>query len=179
MIRAGNWQSDLAEFLDCYRYQPDLTRRLDVLGSAPFDQTIINEIVLWKVNRYAPLAPEALSALAGANRFPAAHHRDAEEVVAILLHQPGVDLPMASTFLRFRNSQTFQIIDRHAYRAVTGDDYPLYSTSKDKDKINLYFDYLDQLIELAKLKNLQFESLDRLLYVFDKQKNGPLRAAPK
>jgi hypothetical protein len=179
MIRAGNWQGDLAEFLDSYRYQPDLTPRLDALGSAPFDQKLINEIVLWKVNRYAPLSSEALTALTGANRFAAGHHRGAEEVIAILLNQPGVDLPMASTFLRFRNSQTFQIIDRHAYRAVTGNDYPLYSMSKDKDKINLYFDYLDQLIELAKLKNLQFESLDRLLYVFDKQKNGPLRVAPK
>lgn len=179
MIRAETWQGDLADFLDSYRYQPDLTRRLDTLGSASFDQKIINEIVLWKVNRYAPLASAALTALAGANRFPAGHHRDAEEVVAVLLNQPGVDLPMASTFLRFRNSHTFQIIDRHAYRAVTGDDYPLYSTSKDKDKINLYFDYLDQLHELAGLKNLQFESLDRILYVFDKQKNGPLRVAPK
>jgi hypothetical protein len=179
MIRAESWQGDLSEFLDCYRYQPDLTRRLDALGSAPFDQTLINEIVLWKVNRYAPLASDALTALAGANRFPAGHHRDAEEVVAILLDQPGVDLPMASTLLRFRNSQTFQIVDRHAYRAVTGNDYPLYSMSKDNDKIDLYFDYLDQLLELARLKNVRFESLDRILYVFDKQKNGPLRVAPK
>jgi hypothetical protein len=53
MIRAETWQGDLAEFLDSYRYQPNLTRKLDALGSASFDQEIINEIVLWKVNRYA------------------------------------------------------------------------------------------------------------------------------
>lgn len=179
MIRAETWEGDLVEFLNSYRYQPDLTRKLDALCSASFDQETINEIVLWKVNRYAPLAPEALTALDRASRFSAGQHRDAKEVVAVLLDQPGVDLPMASTFLRFRNSLTFQIIDRHAYRAVTGDDYPLYSTSKDKDKINLYFNYLDQLHELARIKSLQFESLDRILYVFDKQKNGPLRIALK
>ena len=81
---------------------------------------------------------------------------------------------MASTLLRFRNPETFQIIDRHAYRAVYGDDYPLSSGSSDEAKIVLYFRYLGDLAKLARTRNLEFRTLDRLLYVFDKHTNGKL-----
>ena len=101
-------------------------------------------------------------------------HKSSREVIRVSLHEPGVDLPMASTFLRFRNPRTFQIIDRHAYRAVTGNDYPLHSKSKSESKIDLYFRYLDDLVELARIKNLEFHTLDRVLYLFDKQINGEL-----
>ena len=40
-----------------------------LLGPQPFGQAVINEIVLWKVNRYAPLksnrAFEALNSIVG------------------------------------------------------------------------------------------------------------------
>jgi hypothetical protein len=42
----------------------------------------------------------------------------ARPILAALLAARGVDLPMASTFLRFRNPSVFQIIDRHAWVAV-------------------------------------------------------------
>ena len=41
--------------------------------------------------------------------------------------------------------------------------------SKDETKIELYFRYLDDLVEIARAKNLEFRTLDRALYVFDKQ----------
>lgn len=59
---------------------------------------------------------------------------------------------MASTLLRFRNPQTFQIIDRHAYQGLYGEDYPLYSTSRLDKKIDMYFNYLDDLVALSKAK---------------------------
>lgn len=37
-----------------FDYQAGLTIQLDKLAT-PFDQNIINEIVLWKVNRYAKI----------------------------------------------------------------------------------------------------------------------------
>ncbi len=174
MKRAQEWSDDLTKFLQDYRYQPNLTPKLDALTAAPFDQDIVNEIVLWKVNRYAPLEPEALEALNGLKGISYREHRTAEDALLILLRQPGIDLPMASTLMRFRNPDTFQIIDRHAYRAVNGDDYPLYSTSGAKRKADLYFDYLDQLMALATEKGVAFRHLDRILYIFDKQKNGTL-----
>ena len=81
---------------------------------------------------------------------------------------------MASTMLRFKNPQVFQIIDRHAYRALNGEDYPLYSASGLDKKIEVYFKYLDGLIALSQSKKVEFKILDRVLYVFDKQHNGKL-----
>jgi hypothetical protein len=58
--RAEECEGDLADCLKDYRFQPDLTLHLDGLGAQPFGQDVINEIVLWKVNRYAKLSPSAL-----------------------------------------------------------------------------------------------------------------------
>src|SRR5713101_4172266 len=172
MKRAEECEEDLAQWLKDYRYQLDLTRHLDGLGSQPFTQDVINEIVLWKVNRYAKLSQGALEALNRVTDIEPKSHRTAKAALLTLLCEPGVDLAMASTFRRFRNRKAFQIIDRHAYRAVYGEDYPLYSSSSDDAKIVLYCDYLDRLFALADSKEVDFEILDRLLYVFDKQVNG-------
>jgi thermostable 8-oxoguanine DNA glycosylase len=85
-----------------------------------------------------------------------------------------VDLAMASTFLRFQNADVFQILDRHAYRAVFGKRYSLYSTTPQHTKVSVYFRYFDSLIELAASRGLPFRALDRILYVFDKEHNGKL-----
>lgn len=174
MMRAQDWADDLTEFLKDYRYQPNLTAKLDALPTGPFDQELVNEIVLWKLNRYAPLEAGALTALNRIANIQPGNHRNAETELTLLLGQPGVDLPMASTLLRFRNPAAFQIIDVRAYRAVTGDDYPLYSTSGVNRKVSVYFTYLDDLVALSQEKGIVFKDLDRILYVFDKQKNGTL-----
>ena len=85
-------------------------------------------------------------------------------------------MPMASALLRFRNPNVFQIIDRHAYRAVYGASYPLYPTSDPSRKILVYFDYLDQLVDLSKTKGVAFRDLDRALYMLDKEHNGRLNS---
>lgn len=91
-----------------------------------------------------------------------------------MLRERGVDLPMASTLLRFKNPHVFQIIDRHAYRALYGKKYPIYSTTSLDKKVEIYFKYLDDLIVLSRDKALNFRILDRVLYVFDKKYNGKL-----
>ena len=157
-----------------HQYQPALTSYLDHLDSKPFTQDLINEIVLWKVNRYAELRPTALKALNRVAAIRPKSHRTAEATVATLLREPGVDIAMASTILRFRNKTTFQIIDRHAYRALYGKNYPLQPKSSDNAKIDLYFRYLDELWAFADSKKLSFTTVDRVLYVFDRQFNGKL-----
>ena len=174
MKRAINWGGKLDNLLETYRNQPHLTPKLDRLGSTIFDQEIINEIVLWKVNRYSLLSPNALSMLNSTGNIEPGAHRKARPVLGALLDEPGVDLAMASTFLRFRNPDAFQIVDRHAYRAVYGKKYPLYSKSSADEKIELYFGYLDELIKLARSRKVKFKTLDRVLYLFDKQENGKL-----
>ena len=171
---ADEWSDNINEFLSRYRYQPVLTSKLDAIGAVAFDQKIVNEIVLWKVNRYAPLSDEAFLALNSIVNIRPRSHREAEQTLALLLKEPGVDLPMASTLLRFRNPAAFQIIDRHAYRAAFGEDYPLYSGTGAARKVQVYFDYLDKLFKLAEQHKVRFADLDRILYMFDKEINGKL-----
>ena len=173
-IVIGEYNKDSRDFLSEYKYQPKLTTKLDNLAGKSFDQELLNEIILWKVNRYATINEELLGKLDSLKKLRRGEHRKGEKVLLELLKVKGVDIAMASTILRFRNPDVYQIIDRHAYRAIYGAKYPLYATSPSDRKIGLYFDYIDKLIEISMKKGLEYKTLDRLLYVFDKQLNGKL-----
>jgi hypothetical protein len=175
MTTADAWTGDLAKLLEDYEYQQDLTQMLD---SIAIDQTIeqarINEIALWKLNRYACIGRDLIEAYNQLVSLAAGDHRGGESTLCRFLATRGVDLAMASTLLRFRNRRVFQILDRHSYRALYGEKYPLYPRSSTRRKVEVYFTYLDDLISLAKTKGLAFESMDRVLYQFDKTVNGTL-----
>jgi hypothetical protein len=155
-MKAIDYSGELNPFLNEYDYQPALTEKLDNLNELDLTQKSINEIVLWKVDRYVEASSELLSELNKLRTLSAGEHRRAVKVLPSLLNTRGVDLPMASTLLRFRNPRVFQIIDQHAYRAIYGVKYPLYAASPSNRKIGFYFDYLDRL------------------YIFDKKINGKL-----
>ncbi len=178
MTTAGEFDGDLSPFLAAYEYQPDLTRHLDASNGQPIDQARLNEIVLWKLSRYVHLTDAGQEAINTASGIQPRQHRSAEPALRTLLDLHGVDLPMASTILRFANAPAFQIIDRHAYRAVFGANYPLRSTSPTDLKVATYFTYLDRLHDLCDARQLDFTTIDRLLYIFDKQVNGPLTNTP-
>lgn len=173
-MKITEYDKDLGIFLKSYSYQPSLTDWLDNLGDREFSQELINLIVLWKVNRYVESGMEILKQLNALRVLRQGQHRKAEQLLRSLLETRGIDLPMASTILRFRNPNVFQIIDRHAYRAIYGCKYPLYSSTPGRKKVSIYFDYLDELIKLCASKELAFETSDRLLYQFDKEENGAL-----
>jgi hypothetical protein len=165
---------NLERFLDQYHYHSDLTSRLDQLSSTEITTSLLHEIVLWKLNRY-PYIPESLiNKVNKIQKIQPRKHRKSEKLLVFLLKCDGVDLPMASTILRFKNPNAFQIIDRHAYRALYGSDYPFSAATSIKKKINGYFNYLDDLHKLSKNKNIRFRDLDRILYIFDKNVNGKL-----
>ena len=84
---------------------------------------LLNEIVLWKVDRYVSLESDQLCRISALATLKPEEHRRARSILEELLDIHGVDLAMASTVLRFRNPAVFQIIDRHAYRALYGRDY--------------------------------------------------------
>ena len=86
----------------------------------------------------------------------------------------GIDLPMASTILRFRNPEVFPIIDKRAYRAIYNKKYPLYFTTPRTKKITIYFNYIDKLMEVCEMYKLDFKTVDRLFYQFDIENNGKL-----
>ena len=173
MIKACDFDGNLGSFIEKYNYQPKLTRRLDKADD-DFTQERINEIVLWKVNRFAELTPRLLDKINSLSKLEKGQHAHARSALEDLLEERGVDLAMASTILRFRNPSVFQIIDRHAYRALYGRLLPM--TTVTAKKIDLYFRYLEDLRSLCEDKSLRFETADRVLYVFDKDRNGSLTA---
>ena len=171
MVKVIDYNNHLNVFLKDYKYQPDLTKKLDEYKNMQFDQSIINEMVLWKVNRYVKLPDDILKSFKQLKNLKNREHRKAMQILLELLKIHGVDLPMASTFLRFYSPDVFQIVDRHAYRAVYGKDYPLYTGTAIEKKAEIYFKYLDDLIRLCQEKQLKFKTIDRLLYEYDKQVN--------
>lgn len=173
-MKANETKEGLKDYLKLYKYQPKLTQRLDNIGDKSISKDLINEIVLWKVNRYVDLEEGMLNELNKINMLLMGEHRKSNKLLDQLLKVHGVDLAMASTLLRFRNPKVFQIIDRHAYRAIYGEDFPLHAGTSSNRKTELYFDYIDKLIELCQEKQLEFITVDRLLYMFDKNKNGKL-----
>ena len=106
-------------------------------------------------------------------------NKDAEEIdqeltVKILQNlldskQKGVGLPMASTFLRFRNKKVYQIIDQRSYRFLYGEVLVLKSNIE--NQIKLYLSYLVDLREKCNELNIPFENADRVLYLLDKNLN--------
>jgi hypothetical protein len=96
-------------------------------------------------------------------------------VLAALLGIHGVDPATASAMPRFRNASAFQIVDRHAYRAVYGSDFPLHTKSSTERKLSVSFQYLDDLVSLCVAKGLAFKTDDRVRFIFDRQ--TPTRTA--
>ena len=74
-----------------YNYQSSLTTKLDSYTLA-FNQEIVNEIVLWKVNRYAEFRAETLSLI---NQIDSEWDETLiRNVLYALLSEKGVQLPM-------------------------------------------------------------------------------------
>ena len=138
-VRASDFTGDLSDFLKDYTYQPKLTTKLDDLVGVSLTTELLNEIVLWKINRYVSLKGDQLQRIDALSNLKPGEHGQAGSILEELLGAHSVDLPMASTFLRFRNPSVFQIIDRHAYRALYGRDYKLYTQTPLKKKIEVYF----------------------------------------
>jgi hypothetical protein len=156
-----------------YRYNLQLTEYLDAIMD-DFDQGIISIIVLWKVNRYPYLDEAILSRLNGI-ASDREYKRDHKELLRSLLRYKGVRLPMASTFMRFRNPTLFQIIDQRVFRLLMGHELrlPVGNTVDAIERTcTLYFDYLQRLRRKSSELGIPFEKADRILYNADKRING-------
>jgi thermostable 8-oxoguanine DNA glycosylase len=176
MIKKIQNKSDLSPTDFSYDYNPELTNVLDELNE-DFNQNTINTITLWKVNRYPYVSTDIISAL---NRIADDKEYKEEHKILLLrlLDCKGVQLPMASTFLRFRNPCLFQIIDQRVYRLITGCELslPVYNSEKNKKTIvALYFDYLKKLRSVCDLLEISFEKSDRILYNVDKRINKDVK----
>ena len=153
-----------------YNFQSELTEKLDLISS-DFDQGIVNQIVLWKVNRYAEIDNETLSLINEIDRNDNFINESLTvNILENLLATKGIQLAMASTILRFKNPNVYQIIDQRVYRFIYGENIPKYFSSIEK-QVQLYLDYLQILKNICQEKQINFEQSDRILYQLDKEFN--------
>ncbi|KVS34324.1 hypothetical protein LGN07_09910 [Burkholderia cepacia] len=169
---------DAGDLLRNYTYLPELTHRIEAnLDALPegeaLDRSMLYEMVLWKLSRFVWLDDDVLSRLSATRAIAPGEHRKAEMLLRDLLRAKGVRLPMASTFLRFMNPDTFQIIDERAFRMVLPNEEIPAPTGETRTKgyldrcCKLYFLYLDALHEISS-EALPFSQADRVLYQLDK-----------
>lgn len=153
-----------------YNFQPKLTEELDAI-STDFDQEIINQIVLWKINRYAEIDNYTFSLLNSINKeVTFLNEALTKQILGNLLSTKGIRLAMASTILRFKNPKIYQIIDQRVYRFIYGQNMPKYFSSIES-QIELYLAYLQKLKNVCQEKLINFEFLDRIIYELDKEFN--------
>lgn len=156
-----------------YNYQNELTAKLDNL-KYDFDQNIINEIVLWKVSRYALLDTETLKLINQISKDDTELDlKLTNEILSRLLsnEQKGVRLAMASTILRFKNPKVYQIIDQRVFRFLYGKELK-YTENNINQQIQIYLDYLQKLKEECIKHNINFELADRIFYTMDRIHNA-------
>ena len=168
-----------------YDYEPHITDDLDKKGLSqmPFVEMDIFKITLWKVARVPHVSNEIIEQLNKLatlqNLNESADKELTRKVLQELLQCKGVRLPMASTYLRFRNPNVFQILDRHVWHQV----YPQeeeYKEIKDVDeRINIYFTYLEDLRKLAEKENVEYYESDRIFYIKDKNEGHKIGAIRK
>ena len=157
-----------------FKYQEKLTKKLDKLTN-DFDQATLNEIVLWKVNRYAELTPELINELNSIKKSDTTINEAlTRTILRGLLGTKGIQLPMASTILRFKNPKIYQIIDQRVFRIIYGKKLHLgynQNNKKSEEQIDIYLMYLNDLKRISIDLDIKFELSDRILFMADKRVN--------
>ncbi|WP_024773019.1 hypothetical protein [Aquimarina macrocephali] len=162
-----------------FEYQKELTSKLDNFKE-DFDQNTLNEIVLWKVNRYASFSDGVITLINSIDPNEKTLDNDkVRNTLTQLLRTKGVQLPMASTILRYRNPEVFQIIDQRVFRII----YPkkvlklsTYNSDKNiKFQVDLYLKYLEDLIDVCEKLKIPFAKSDRILFMADRRINKEIR----
>jgi hypothetical protein len=158
-----------------YNYQSKLTMKLDN-NICSFNQDVINEIVLWKVNRFVKIDDSALKLINDIDgNTGEINIEKTKEILKKLLLIKGIQLPMASTILRFRNNNIYQIIDQRVYRIIyEGQTLKLKTYPSEKninEQIDVYLKYLLDLRNICEKFQIPFCDSDRILYTADKRIN--------
>ena len=141
-----------------------------------FDQNILNEIVLWKVNRYANFDSDLITLINTIKRTEKEINIDQTSLVLKgLLKTKGVQLSMASSILRFRNPNIYQIIDQRVFRIIYPNKKLNVNTYPSEKNINyqieIYLKYLKDLKKVSSDLNIPFDQSDRILFMADKRIN--------
>lgn len=156
-----------------FEYETELTTRLDNIGTRKFDEKNILEMTLWKLSRYPHIDNNVLkkiNSLASIAEIEGnKNQKKVCDTLRVLLQCKGVRLPMASTYLRFRNPSVFQIIDQRVWHQLYDSEY---ENSYNYDvQIAKYLKYLHDLRNLCQKDGVPFEIADRYYYLKDIEEN--------
>lgn len=168
------------EILDSWHYldSKDIENRIKDYGLHEGSlNDIVNEIVLWKVNRQVSFGndKELLNdiwnlenvKIAEMDSFSDEWAQKTEEIVRRMLVCRGIKMPMASTILHFFHPSTYLIMDQRAYRVIFKEEMP------NNPSPQMYTMYLKKCVKYYKDQKLNpdiaFELLDRYLYQMDKE----------
>lgn len=161
--------------IEAFNYEPVLTSKLDSIGkNDKFSRSTFNEITLWKVSRYPDINNEIIDAVNELAQYDTLDEaiNSLKSTLSLLLKAKGVRLAMASTYLRFRNPQVFQIIDQRVYRQVQiwkgYSNIELNVPRKIEDQIDFYVQYLRDLRSMCEVTGVEFFYADRIFYMEDK-----------
>ena len=158
-----------------FNYQEALTKKLDSCNEN-FKQEKLNEIVLWKVNRYAEFDESLIELINSIDKNETKINVDkTREILKGLLKTSGVQLAMASTILRYRNPNIYQIIDQRVFRVIYKNqtlELNTYPSEKNLNfQIDLYIKYLYDLRNICVDLKIPFDKSDRILFMADKRIN--------
>ena len=177
---------DYAKVLERFKYQSDdiIMNRISKIDKANFQEgrDIVNEIVLWKLNRSIFIKNNTLELLYSienlSNPLEVTNNKKVYNLIYQLLSSRGIKLAVASAILHFYYPTIFPIIDQRSYRELTKKEFPNYS-SKDKiDRyIKLYLDYIKKCYEYNNIMcpDIPFKSIDKILYQIDKEKGNKVK----
>ncbi len=159
------------EIINKYDYQKELTNKLDLVDTE-FDQAIINEIVLWKVNRFVKIDSDTFVLLNQIKSSDAQINISlTKSILQKLLATHGVRIALASTILRFKNPNIYQIIDQRVYRFIHPNGEELKNTKSINETIEMYLEYLERLRIVCNTYKIKYNEADRILYLMDKDNN--------
>ena len=158
-----------------FKYQEALTKKLDS-STENFSQEKLNEIVLWKVNRYAEFDESLIELINSIDKDETKIDIDkTKQILKGLLKTNGVQLAMASTILRYRNPNIYQIIDQRVFRVIYKNqtlELNTYPSEKNLNfQIELYIKYLYDLSNVCIDLKIPFDKSDRILFMADKRIN--------
>ena len=167
--------------LDKYKYNSvdSILKRIDNSEDNDIDEleNIVNEIVLWKLNRMVFIDDDVLKELKMISNINSPSDaigidlNRTKRLVRGLIKSKGVKLPMASSLMHFFNPNVFPIFDQRAYRVIYLANYN--ANNNVENNIDLYVDYLKKCIAYYNKNQLDkffpFSEIDKYLYQLDKE----------
>lgn len=168
------------EILDRFKYEDesDIKQRIISTTNTNYreNRDIINEIILWKMNRMPHFEDELIDMIYSLGDIDtpenAVKSEKTKQVLKKLLQTKGMKLPMASTVLHFYFPHVYPIIDQRAYRELYAKEYPQYI--KQDVMIDMYMKYIEDTWKYQRdiCPEIPYEKIDKILYQLDKEKGN-------